>query len=884
MTQRTKLPPNDRLKRERTLRGWTQGDVAGFIGTDGYTVNRWERGRAIPSPYFRTKLCELFGKNTEELGFLAEPHARSESPIPSLWNIPYRRNPFFSGREQILSQVHTSLKAGSVTALSQRQALCGLGGMGKTQAAFEYAYRYCGAYTAILWVQADSRPILIAEFVRLAAILNLPEQDEQDTHSLVASVKTWLQQQTGWLLILDGVEDIALVGDFLPPTFSGHVLLTMRIQSTGTVAERIELERMPPEEGMLLLLRRSKLLALSGPLADASVSDQEAAKELTELLDGLPLALDQAAAYIEETACGIAGYIQRYHTCRSKLLALRGQPSFSSDHDHPESVVTTLSLSFNNIRQTNPAALELLSLCAFLHPEAIPEEIFLDGAVEFGAILQSALTDMLSLDGLIGDLRKFSLVQRTPDTSTLTLHRLVQSVIRDDMDEPTQRLWAERAIRAINRTFPTVEFATWSRCKRLLPQALVCFALVEQLHLQPVEAARLFDLAGTYLREHAQYEQAEPLYVQSLAIREHAPDAPAINIAQSLHNLGLLYNEQDRYGEAEPLLLRALDICKLALGEDDSEVARLMTSLAIVYDNQGKFSLSEPLYLQALDIFQRTVGPLHSDTATCLNNLGWLYLAQGKYAQAEPVYQQSLAIRKHLLESQHPQHPDIATSLNMLGWLYFATGKYAQAEIFLLEALAMRQQNFGLQHPDVAGTLNHLADIYRAQGRYAESASLLQEALAIREQSLGVGHRDVAVCLHSLGRLFMAQSDYSQAEAFFLQALTIREQALGMHHTSVAISLNDLAELYFVQGEYEKAACLNQRAHEILNQSVGPYHPHFATNLHLLAQLHRRHDRYTEAESLYRQVIVIREQCLGPDHPDLIACRQDYAALLSNIP
>ncbi|HLJ33947.1 MAG TPA: helix-turn-helix transcriptional regulator, partial [Ktedonobacteraceae bacterium] len=412
MAQHTKLTPNDRLKRERTLRGWTQGDVAGFISTDGYTVNRWERGRAVPSPYFRQKLCELFGKNAEELGLLDEQRTRSESPMPAIWNIPYRRSPFFVGRENIFSRLRAALKAGNMTALVQGQALCGLGGIGKTQTAVEYAYRCCGNYSAVLWAQADSRLLLLAEFVRLAAVLNLPEQTEQDTYSIVQAVKCWLQQQTGWLLIFDGVEDVEVAHDFLPAVFQGHVILTTRIQSTGMVAQRIEIEQMMPEEGMLFLLRRIKLITTTASLAAAMETDRKAAGELTHLLGGLPLALDQAAAYIEETACGIAGYISRYHTCRTKLLALRGNVSPSDTQDHPESIVTTLSLSFNKIRQTNNAALELLSLCAFLHPEAIPEEIFLDGAAELGPILQPAVADLLSLDGVVSDLRKFSLVHR----------------------------------------------------------------------------------------------------------------------------------------------------------------------------------------------------------------------------------------------------------------------------------------------------------------------------------------------------------------------------------------------------------------------------------------------------------------------------------------
>lgn len=881
--------PNRRLREEREQRGWSQKYVASHIGAERYYISRWERGKISPSAHYRQRLCALFGKSARELGFLATeppddaspPHR--EAPLVTTafeadrqtgpyWYVPFGRNPFFTGREAILRSLQQKLHREEHADVKLPLALSGLGGVGKTQLAIEYAFRYRADYLAVLWIGADTREGLLASCSVVADVLRLSAKDDQDQRSIIPAVRRWLSENDGWLLILDNIEDFTILHELIPAEHAGRVLLTTRSQVFGPLAECVDVEKMSPEEGALLLLRRAKVIAPDAALAEASVADRDVAGDLVHLMDGFPLALDQAAAYIDETACGLAGYRRRYETRRAKLLALRGLAP-----DHPASVVTTLSLSFQKIQCASKGAAELLQCCAFLHPDAIPEEFFIEGAAELGPTLQQSVFDLLSLDSTISELRTFSLLNRHPDACALNIHRIVQAVIRDTLDEATQKVWTERVIRALNRAFPDVAFASWQRCQRLLPHALECLALAKQWNVQILEAARLFDQAGTYLREHAQYDEAEPLYEQALAIRSQLLDARHADIAQSLHHLGLLYIEQDKYEQAEPPLIRALEIYKETLGWEHSSVASVLTSLAVLYDNEGKFDQSEPLYHQALDIYQRVVEPMHPDVATCLNNLGWLYLAQGKYAQAEPLYHRSLAIRKHVFE---PGHPEIATSLNLLGWLYFAQGKYAQAEQLLSEALAIREHNLGSSHPDVAGTLNHLADLYRVQGTYGLAGSFLKQALTIREQILGPNHREVAQSLDSLGRLYAAQDMYDEAETAYHRALAIREQTLGLHHSSVAISLNNLADLYFACHKYDQVEPLCTQALEILKSGVGMQHPHVAASLNVLANLYCLQNRYDEAEPLYKQAIAIREQCLGPEHPDLVKTLTSYASML----
>src|SRR6266571_4578428 len=588
--------------------------------------------------------------------------------IKTIWNVPIPRNPLFTGREDILKRLHDTLISNKTVALTQPQAISGLGGIGKTQTAVEYAYRYQSEYKVVLLTKADTRETLVSDFVTLAGLLNLPEKDAQDQSLAVAAVKRWLQTHRDWLLILDNADDLAMAREFIPSTAKGHILLTTRAEATGRLAQHIDIEKMEPEEGALLLLRRAGIIAQDDPIDKASIYDRAKAREISEIMDGLPLALDQAGAYIEEVACSLSDYLNLYRTRRTQLLKRRGK----SAADHPEPVATTWSLSFEKVEKANSAA-DLLRLCAFLHPDAIPEEIITEGAEHLGPILQHVANDPFELNAAIEELRKFSLIRRDPETKTLTIHRLVQEVLKDGMDENTQRQWAERTVRAVNRALPYVEFKTWERCKRCLPHAQVCAELIEQWSMEFNEAARLLNQAGEYLQARAQYAEAEALYQHALAIREKTLGAEHPDVAQSLNNLARLYEAQGKYAQAESLYQHALAIREKTLGAEHPDVAQSLNNLARLYDVLGQYERAEPLYLRALVIDEQVPGLDHTSLAIDLNNLALLYYNQGKYAEAEPLYQRALAIDEKTLG---PDHPDVATDLNNLALLYQTQGKY----------------------------------------------------------------------------------------------------------------------------------------------------------------------------------------------------------------
>jgi hypothetical protein len=473
------------------------------------------------------------------------PHTR-----PPLWNVPYQQNPFFTGREDTLQQLYQALHADSAVALSHPQSISGLGGIGKTQTALEYAYRYSASYDAVFWVQADSAAAINSGYVALAQRLHLSERDKQDQRIIVEAVLRWLRTHPGWLLVFDSMDDLSVAEPFLPKAGRGHVLFTTRAHALGNIAQRLEIQQMEPETGALLLLRRAAILSLRVMLDSATSNDRNVACEISQELDGLPLALDQAGAYVKETPCSLMDYLTRYRIRHQDLLQVRG----SFDQNYPASVATTWSLSFEKVGQANPAAVELLHFCAYLSPDAIPEEILTSGAIHLGTVLAPVAVNPIQLDQVCKEVLRFSLLQRGADERTLTLHRLVQVVLRESLSVEIQQQWMHRAVQAVVAAYPeSPDFTHWSSLERLLPHVLTCAIWIKQMQNASSEASHLLNQTGCYLFDRARYAESEALIRHALAINEQQLGTKHPNTAKSLNNLAELYRVQGKYAEAEPV-------------------------------------------------------------------------------------------------------------------------------------------------------------------------------------------------------------------------------------------------------------------------------------------------------------------------------------------
>jgi tetratricopeptide (TPR) repeat protein len=663
----------------------------------------------------------------------AKKKPRFSGTLPDHHNLPHR-NPNFSGREQLLLNLRESLTKGQKTALTQ-QALYGLGGIGKTQLAVEYVYRHSASYEVIWWIRSEEPSTLASNYAALALELNLPEKEEASQALVVQSVMRWLERNSDWLLIFDNARDADSIRSFLPRSASGHVLITSRNPDWKSVGNPLQIEVWERSESVEFLLKRTGQV------------DEAAANALAEALGDLPLALEQAAVYCDKKKRSFADYLTLFNTRRAELWNREKAPD-----GYKETVATTWSLAFEEIRKV-PMAEELLSLCSIVAPDAIPRTL-LDRALEIwaGGESEEKSVDEFVIDDAYEALRSYSLISL--DEKFVTVHRLVQSVVCDQMNEDDLAVCRMLMVMVLSEQFPKAgyrELSCWSDCEILLPHAQTVLK-DSQFDYDAVWRARglLLNSMGSYLHGRDMYVEAESLFRRDIEIYEKQLGPEHHYLAVSLNNLGMLLEAQAKSTDAELLYRRALEIDENVYGAKHSSVATTLNNLASLLQTQGKYDEAEPLYRRALEIDENVYGAKHSSVATTLNNLASLLQAQGKYDEAEELFRRSLGI----MEIWHGlDHPFVATSLHNHSSLLFYQGKYKEAELIERRSLEISEKQYNQDHSSVAKSLNNLGMFFEAQGKYDEAKPLYRRALKIFEKLLGDEHPDTKTEKANLDRL-----------------------------------------------------------------------------------------------------------------------------------
>jgi len=722
--------------------------------------------------------------------------------LPPIFRLP-ARNRNFTGREALLEQLRNQLAAGRAAALTAATGVAahGLGGAGKSQLAIEYAWRWASDYQRIIWLQAETPETLGRDFDALALDLKLFSKDHAvERAAVIEAVHQHLRENPGWLLIFDNAPEPRSV-EYAVPRAGGQVVFTSWFTAWGKYAVPLRVGVWAPEEAEPFLLRRA-----GSTDGQSNAPERRAAGELAQELGYLPLALEHAAAYCEQSSLALADYLPLFRDRRLELF--RPETLGSPGETETITVTTTWKLALDRIRDSEdcPEAEAFFSLCAFFGPDRIPLEIIRAGADHLPEPLAAAMRDELKVNRTLAALLRYSLVtvEGSGKERVLSVHRLLQEVTRERLAEDGRIGCITAALRIVSQAFPDdcSDVRAWPACGRLAPHAVAILDYAEPRAIEPEMTARALNKLALYAWGRAEYATAEPLHQRALAIYEKVlgPDHPST--ATSLNNLALLYHNQGHYDEAEPLYQRALAIREKAMGPDHPDAATSLNNLAALYDSQGRYDQAEPLYRRALAIREKTLGPNHPDAANSLNNLAFLYYNQGRYDEAEPLYRRALAIREKALGLDHPS---TATSLNNLALLYHNQGRYDQAEPLYRRGRAIREKALGPDHPSTATSLNNLAALYHSQGRYDEAEPLYRRALAIREKALGPDHPDTANSLHCLAVLYRNQGRYDQAEPLYQRALAIYEKALGPDHPDTAATRKNYAALLRATGRSPEA-------------------------------------------------------------------------------
>ncbi len=689
--------------------------------------------------------------------------------LPEVWNVP-PRNPNFTGRAADLGRIREGLGGHAAVTV---HALHGMGGVGKTQAAIEYAYRYCDDYDLVWWVNAEQAATIGDQFTQLAEQMGLPPL--ADPEAVAAAVRRALRARDRWLLIFDNAEDARQVSPLLPEG-AGHVLITTRRGGFRSAGAVVDLDVLGRAEAVALLRRRVPGLA----------DDQ--AGQLAERLGDLPLALDQAAAYLDQTGMPPQDYLDLLGT-RSADLHGRGHSS-----SHPDTVATVWSVSLDQLQAAAPAAVQLLQLCAWLGPEPIPLDLFTAHCGLLPEPMASAAADQLAFNDTAGALVDYSLARRAD--GTLIVHRLVQDITRH---RPSGRLATtaeplDAALALLRADLPGQVWATpesWNQWRTLLPCVLTATGYQADT-AGDGPAAWLLEHAGTYLRTQGRYREALPLHQRALRIREavYGPDHP--DVATALSYVGWALSVLGRPAEALPLQERALRIHEAVHGPDHPSVATDLSYVGSALSDLGRPAEALPLQERALRIHEAVYGPDHPDVAADLSYVGWALSALGRPAEALPLQERALRIH----EAVHgPDHPSVAAALNWVGWALLDLDRPAEALPLHQRALRIHEAVHGPDHPEVATDLNHVGRALSALGRPAEALPLHQRALRIDEAVHGPDHPEVATDLNHVGRALSALGRPAEALPLHQRALRIDEAAYGPDHPSTRQSREYVEQL-----------------------------------------------------------------------------------------
>ena len=702
-------------------------------------------------------------------------------------NLPFASlGPLFVGRDTALKDLWAALHSAKGAAIAGR-ALHGLGGIGKTRLAIEYAWAHAGDYSALLFVSADGEAALNAGLAALAAteILDLPEQEAREDAAKTEAVLRWLGAHPTWLLILDNVDDeqaVAAVGKLMARLSGGHVIVTARASNFPAALPTLELEALDEESATQFLLERTR-----GKRVEAA-DDEPRAHEIARELGGLALGLEQAGAYIAKLCIPFARYLKLWTENRAKALGW-------SDATLTGSEKTLATTWVTSVERLSPASRRLLDRLAMLAPDPIPERLF-----EVAVPGEAPEYDAYEARAGLADYSLIALAKGDDGAAKgFVVHRLVQDFARRAMSEERRAEALREALEWVNAAFVgnPHDVRRWAVLDPIAPHALAVAGLADEAGTAEPTGQLLAQL-GILLDVKARYAEAERLKRRAVAIGEATlrPNDP--ELARRLSNLAALLKATNRLAEAEPIMRRALAISEKSLGQDHPQVATGLNNLAAMLYDMNRPAEAEPLYRRALAIDEARYGPDHPEVATDLNNLAQLLQTTNRPDEAEPLYRRALAIFETSLGQDHPQ---VATGLNNLALLLKQTNRLGEAEPLYRRALAIDEASYGPDHPEVATDLNNLATLLRATNRLAEAEPLYRRALAIWEISLGQNHPQVAIGLNNLASLLQATNRLAEAEPLVRRALAIFETSLGADHPNAVTVRENLAALLANRGQ-----------------------------------------------------------------------------------
>lgn len=507
-------------------------------------------------------------------------HPEERKRIENKFIVPYQENSQFTGREQFLEMLKEKFFTHIPKQDNHRIALYGMGGIGKTQTALGYVYANRDYYDRIYWISGTDQASLLSGFRKIAENAGLFISLNSTSVEVAEIVLTWLRQEQKWLVVIDNLDDISVAEGFLPENGpEKHTLITTRNRdSAGIPATGIEVPVLDLEDAIALLSTLSNIEVLP------QSTQRKEAEEILKESGYLPLAIEQAAAYIREVTGEFTGYLNDYRENHKDLL--HWMPAGNRPSSYRLSVATTWSMSFKIIRDTATQAANLLRLLAFLNPDCILIEFLQSGAACLGNGLREVVSSRIHLAKTLLELEKFSFIKWNRRNKTLFVHRLVQTVVKDEMSDGELGDMLTAFINLCNESFPIdVTDETRELCR--VYQGQLVGPLLRLTTIQTKEAADIMARVARFLSMDGKFSDGEKLWLQVVKIRTQILGTDHCDTLRSMTELASTYLNQERVAEAASLHEEVLEQKKRVLGKDHPATLRSMSGLALTYNHQG---------------------------------------------------------------------------------------------------------------------------------------------------------------------------------------------------------------------------------------------------------------------------------------------------------
>ncbi|WYZ34743.1 hypothetical protein EsH8_I_001019 [Colletotrichum jinshuiense] len=829
----------------------------------------------------------------------------------------------FIARGEELARMREALKW---TGERRTAVVYGLGGMGKTQLTIAYIKRHRGDYSAVIWLNARDETSLKQSFQRVAQRI-LHEHPyvvyvknaiaNRDLDETIAAVKRWLDEPENnrWLVVYDNYDDVKFddgddaeecigwaaeetsldpgetnqpvaavskaydIRAYLPETEHGAIIITTR-SSIVKLGQCIRLQKLKDVNESLAILESTS--------NRTDLKLDSAAIELAQLLDGLPLALSTAGAYLDQVTTTCEEYLRLYQ--ESWLRLQKNSPKLLS---YNRAMYSTWDISYRHIELRSPSSAKLLQLWAYFDNEDLWYELLAEAGARGPAWLQELTEDVLEFNTAMRVLCEHGLAEANSSTKTsgaesrgYSVHGCVHSwmihalgkQVSAEMDK--KMAWA--AIACVASHVPSTDQREyWLVQQRLLQHADRCITKMATGVAEKEEGWAFHILGGLY-SAHGRLQVAEATYERALQGKEKAWGPDHTTTLNTINNLGLLYSAQDRLQEAEAMFERALEGYKKASGPDHMSTPMLHTvnNLGSLYKNQGRLQEAEAMYKRALQGKEKALGLDHTSTLDTVNNLGLLYLDLGRLREAETMFERAHQGYKKASGPDHMSGPMLHT-VNNLGSLYMHQGRLQEAEAMYKRALQGREKAWGPDHTLTLNTVNNLGKLYLEQGRLQEAEVMFKQALQGYKKTWGPDHMSTSMCntVGNLGSLYSNQGRLQEAEAMFKQALQGREKASGPDHMLTLNIVNNLGNLYKKQGRLQEAEAMHKRALQGREKALGPDHTSTLNTVNNLGALYSGLGRLQEAEAMYKRALQGYEKAL----PDRIGTHVPALNTLENL-